>query len=168
MPKTPDMAIRRPKDRPRAKARAKACERTVSILGCSWPNLVYGRPVGEAAIPYPSGIETIIGYDALARFARHRTGGAYGRRVTQEPLSVSRAEAARLTGYSIRTIDRMCARGELRKGREGGRAVIERASIEAYISRLYDRPRERPTPAQLRSAWLPELAERQRRRGAAA
>jgi len=96
----------------------------------------------------------------LARFTTPRRGDHYGRHVTPEPLSVSRKEAARLLGYSTKTIDRLCERGELRKARQGGRSMVEYASINAYHARLFDRPRERPTPAQLRSAWLPELAER--------
>jgi excisionase family DNA binding protein len=88
--------------------------------------------------------------------------------VTQESYPVSRREAARLLGYSERTIDRLCARGELRKAREGGRAVIERASIDAYRERLYDRPTESRPPADLRAAWLPELAHRRRDEGGVA
>ena len=88
--------------------------------------------------------------------------------MTQQSYSVSRREAARLLGYSTKTIDRMCARGQLRKARQGGRAVIERASIDSYVARLYDGSTPSVEPADLRAMWLPELTGHRRKRGAAA
>jgi hypothetical protein len=97
----------------------------------------------------------------LARFTTLRRADPYGGRVTQESYSVSRQEAGRLLGYSEKTIDRLCARGELRKAREGGRAPIERASIHAYQARLYDHAEAKDVDADPWAAWLPELANRQ-------
>jgi hypothetical protein len=37
--------------------------------------------------------------------------------------------------------------------------MVESASIKAYHGRLFDRPRERPTPAQMRSASAVSVIE---------
>jgi excisionase family DNA binding protein len=78
--------------------------------------------------------------------------------MSTESYLVGRREAARLLGCSTKTIDRLCARGELRKVPIGGRAMIERASITAYVDRLCGRAQAPPAAPQDRwGGWLPEL-----------
>lgn len=49
-------------------------------------------------------------------------------------LLVSQVEAARLLGVDRTTIWRMCARGDLDKILIGRRALITKASIDAYVT----------------------------------
>jgi excisionase family DNA binding protein len=53
---------------------------------------------------------------------------------TSVPVLVSQLEAARLLGVERTTIRRMCRRGQLAKVCIGRRALITRASIDAFVA----------------------------------
>lgn len=51
------------------------------------------------------------------------------------PLQVTKAEAARLLGYSIRTVERLVERGELAQIGSGRLARFDLADLRAYQDR---------------------------------
>lgn len=53
-----------------------------------------------------------------------------------EPLSLSPSGAAAFTGYSLRTIYRLLAAGEITGRRDGARTLIDGASLRAHYAKL--------------------------------
>lgn len=53
----------------------------------------------------------------------------------EERLLVSRREAAVLLGLSVRTLDNLVLRGELRVRRIGRRVLVERRELERFARR---------------------------------
>jgi excisionase family DNA binding protein len=53
----------------------------------------------------------------------------------QEPLALSRKDAAIALGVSLRTLDYLLASGELRGRRIGRRIVIPKVTLEAFLRR---------------------------------
>lgn len=53
---------------------------------------------------------------------------------TMEPLLIGKAEAARLTGISARSIDRLISCGKfVRPTRLGGRVLFDRSVLERWV-----------------------------------
>ncbi len=61
----------------------------------------------------------------------------------QEQLALSRKDAAAALGVSLRTIDYLLARGELRGRRIGRRIVIPKSALEALLRRDHRTGNER-------------------------
>jgi excisionase family DNA binding protein len=81
---------------------------------------------------------------------------------------LTREQAADLLNVSLRSVDRLSARGELRKGRDGGIVRIDRASIDAYQDRMFGRAETHALAAvDARDRWLPELAAKRAAKTAA-
>ncbi len=97
---------------------------------------------------------------SLARIVIAVATAAYGRRMSEQSYLLTRQETAHLLGFSIRTVDRLSAAGELRSAKQGGRVVIERSSVIEYVDRLFQRSARHPAADDGRDAWLPELAAR--------
>jgi excisionase family DNA binding protein len=55
--------------------------------------------------------------------------------MTSELILVSRKDACRMLGISIRTLDSLVRRGEIRVRRIGSRVLFERRSLEAFSRR---------------------------------
>ena len=53
----------------------------------------------------------------------------------QEPLALSRRDAAIALGVSVRTLDYLLSSGELRGRRIGRRIVIPKVTLEAFLRR---------------------------------
>jgi hypothetical protein len=90
-------------------------------------------------------------------------------------IFVSRVEAAEMLGLSVRTIDRLCVRGLLKKAGSGGRALIVAASIGAYAEQLIagvgEQEREAPItrePTFEELFPIPEIDKSRRRKRHAA
>jgi len=79
-------------------------------------------------------------------------------------LLVSRLETADLLGVSVRTIDRLCDGGELRRQKVRGRALVVRASIAEYLTRSAEQAAVAEQPRQ--RFPLRELEELKLARGA--
>ncbi len=57
-----------------------------------------------------------------------------------EPLAIGRVEAARLLGVSVRTLDTMIARRELRGRRIGRRIVFPLEELHRFLSKDHPVP----------------------------
>ena len=56
------------------------------------------------------------------------------------PRALTRKEAAKLLGISVRTLDRAIARGDLKAKRYGTRLLILLSEVERFLSSLPDQP----------------------------
>jgi excisionase family DNA binding protein len=105
-------------------------------------------------------------------FKQKRSVAWFGRSIAlgmhERTRPLTREETADLLNVSLRSVDRLCARGELRKGRAGGIVRIERVSVEGYLAKMFGRA-ETPALAAVdaRDRWLPELAAKRAAKAAA-
>jgi excisionase family DNA binding protein len=53
-------------------------------------------------------------------------------------LTLTRTKAAEMIGVSTKTVDRLCARGELLAARLGGRVLLHRQGVIDYLDRLFN------------------------------
>lgn len=89
-----------------------------------------------------------------------------------EKLALSVKEAAELLGLSERTVREMAREGRIpfkrivtgRGSRKGGRIIIPRAALEAWLAA----PDEAPAERSLRLAWERETVKRARKAAKAA
>jgi len=66
-----------------------------------------------------------------------------------EPLVVHKAEAARLAGLSLASVDRAIARGELKTKKYGKRTLILKTELARFLDGLPDQPPSKAKPRKV-------------------